>query len=379
MCIPREPHRGETGGNMEDDAGEDSDSRPIVLCVEDETALRADLVEELEEAGYTAVPAAGGDEAVARCGKTPPDLVLCDINMPGMNGYAVLETLRERYPELADTPFVFLTALASPREVVAGKRAGADDYLVKPIDFNLMLATIEARLREVGRIRARTQTELDAVRSALIRLSYASQQVLDRLASGVVLLDRSTKVLFANRAARVIAAKRDGLVVGDTLRADQAQASAALKDAIEKAIYAAPGRETGQTCLSLPRPSGKRELMAIVCPLPATPEAGATATPAAALFIGDPEQPPPLSPDRLCALFGLTNTEAEVAQALANGKRPADIAAERSVSSTTVAFHMRNLFQKTGVSRQADLIALILTSPLAVADDDAAEDHSAAF
>jgi len=211
------------------------------------------------------------------------------------------------------------------------------------------------------------------VRSALTRLYSVSQQALDRLASGVVLLDPSARVLFANRAARAIAAQHDGVYIADTLRVERTEVDAALSKAIESAILANPGGDQCQSCFTVPRPSGKRGLMALVCPLPATPEVGEGAEPAAVLFISDPEQRPALAPDRLCALFDLTPTEAEIAQALANGDRPADIAAERGVSSTTVAFHMRNLFEKTGVGRQADLIALILTTPLAVAHDDASD------
>ncbi len=65
---------------------------------------------------------------------------------------------------------------------------------------------------------------------------------------------------------------------------------------------------------------------------------------------------------------GLTPTEARIAQGLAGGARPAAIAGELGVAQTTVAFHMRNLFQKTGTSRQAELVALILASPAPLAE-----------
>src|SRR5699024_1152432 len=63
-------------------------------------------------------------------------------------------------PGYAGIPFLFLTAMSDPRAVVAGKRLGADDYLIKPIDYDLLLATVEARLRQVKRVRAAQQAQL---------------------------------------------------------------------------------------------------------------------------------------------------------------------------------------------------------------------------
>ena len=80
-----------------------------------------------------------------------PDLVLCDITMPGLGGYDVLKAMREK-GGLADVPFIFLTALADRNDVLVGKQAGADDYLVKPIDYEILLATVAARLNQVARV-----------------------------------------------------------------------------------------------------------------------------------------------------------------------------------------------------------------------------------
>lgn len=129
-------------------------ARPLILCVEDEDQLRRDIADELAEAGYGVIEAASGAEAIERLGQARPDLVLCDISMPGLSGHDVLAALHDKGPAHADIPFVFLSALADPRQVADGKRRGADDYLVKPIDYDLLLATIAARLRQIDRIRA---------------------------------------------------------------------------------------------------------------------------------------------------------------------------------------------------------------------------------
>ncbi|OQM76074.1 response regulator transcription factor [Manganibacter manganicus] len=204
------------------------EKRPVILCVEDEDELRRDIADELTEASYDVIEARNGHEALDALDETRPDLILCDISMPGLNGYGVLKAVQTERPDHADIPFVFLSALGDPREVVAGKRLGADDYLVKPIDYDLLLATIDARLRQIERI-------------------HSTQE------------------------ARTV---------------------------VDVAVWS--------------------------------------------------------------AAFRLTPSEVRVAQALTEGKTLTQIADGLGVSRTTIAFHMRNIFQKTGTERQAELVALLL-------------------
>ena len=142
------------------------EKRPIILCVEDEEQLRRDIADELIEAGYDVIEACNGEEALESLRRSRPDLVLCDISMPGLSGYEVLNALEAKGSDYAETPFVFLSALADPRQIAEGKRLGADDYLVKPIDYDLLLATVDARLRQIERIRSARQAQdanLDAM------------------------------------------------------------------------------------------------------------------------------------------------------------------------------------------------------------------------
>ncbi|WP_436639428.1 response regulator [Microbaculum sp. FT89] len=348
------------------------ESRAIILCVEDEAELLSDLAEELTEAGYLVIAAESGEQALSRLETTRPDLILCDIGLPGLDGYAVLETVRARHPDLAEAPFLFLTALASPREIIQGKQAGADDYLVKPIDYDLMLATIEARLRQVNRIRARNDEIFEALRASVPHLASTGadapttgiRQVLDRLALGIVLADSQCRVLFANRAAHDMAARKDGLNIDARIWADHAPTNAALNRLVREKCTPARNNAEDLASLSVPRHSGQRDLMVLASAL-SDPAGAKSRETAAVLFLSDPEQRPSLSRNTLCALFALTPTEAKIAAALAAGSRPADIAADLGIAPTTVAFHLRNLFQKTGTSRQADLVALLLVSPAA--------------
>ncbi|MBV8849430.1 MAG: response regulator transcription factor, partial [Methylobacteriaceae bacterium] len=83
--------------------------------------------------------------------RTMPDLVLCDINMRVMSGFDVLEHLTRIAPRFNNVPFIFLTALTDRNNELKGRRLGADDYVTKPIDFDVLAAIIAARLAHVAR------------------------------------------------------------------------------------------------------------------------------------------------------------------------------------------------------------------------------------
>ncbi len=122
-----------------------------ILCIEDEANLREDIAEELEDAGYDVKQAGDGNEGLEMIQKYKPDLVLCDITMPHRNGYQLLKEIRETYPLFAETPFIILSAIADKEQVLAGPKNGADAYLTKPIDFAILLTTVEASLRRMER------------------------------------------------------------------------------------------------------------------------------------------------------------------------------------------------------------------------------------
>ncbi|MFY9643318.1 MAG: response regulator transcription factor [Rhodomicrobium sp.] len=118
-----------------------------ILCIEDDEQTAGLLAEALTELSYTVELARDGKEGLAAILSHKPDLVICDIRMPILNGFEVLERLAAAGPALADTPFVFLTALGDRDSELAGRRLGADDYLTKPVDFEMLGAVIQHRLR----------------------------------------------------------------------------------------------------------------------------------------------------------------------------------------------------------------------------------------
>ena len=122
-----------------------------ILCIEDDRETAALITEELAERGYGVVNARDGREGFAAILREMPDLVLSDISMPVMSGFELLERLIEIAPRFSKMPFVFLTALSDRDNELKGRRLGADDYVVKPIDFDVLETIIEARLAGVAR------------------------------------------------------------------------------------------------------------------------------------------------------------------------------------------------------------------------------------
>jgi DNA-binding response OmpR family regulator len=114
-----------------------------ILLVDDDALMRRSLAYNLEQAGYRASTAASAEDALAMVRRDPPDLVLLDIGLPGMDG---LEALR-RFKEQAGLPVVFLTARRRNLDEVVGLELGADDYITKPFDVDVLLAHIKAVLR----------------------------------------------------------------------------------------------------------------------------------------------------------------------------------------------------------------------------------------
>ena len=128
-----------------------TNTKKKILCIEDDRETAALIAEELVERGFDVTLAYDGGEGFAAIFKTMPDLVLCDINMRVMSGFEVLQYLTKIAPRFNNMPFVFLTALADRKNELKGRQLGADDYVTKPIDFDVLAAIIAARLTNVAR------------------------------------------------------------------------------------------------------------------------------------------------------------------------------------------------------------------------------------
>ena len=116
-----------------------------ILIVDDDTLLRRSLAFNLEQAGYEVRTAANAEDALVLAEQTKPDLVLLDIGLPGIDGLDALKRFKEQYA----VPVIFLTARRRELDEVVGLELGADDYVTKPFDVDVLLARIKAVLRRV--------------------------------------------------------------------------------------------------------------------------------------------------------------------------------------------------------------------------------------
>ena len=124
-----------------------------IIYIEDEPDLREDVAEELTDAGYTVYVAADGAEGLEIILDKKPDLILSDITMPRMDGHALLRELRSKHADLPPTPFIFVSALADHKEMKQGLEMGADDYMTKPINYDLLLVVVQTALQRGERMR----------------------------------------------------------------------------------------------------------------------------------------------------------------------------------------------------------------------------------
>lgn len=109
-----------------------------VLVIEDEHELRELIVAELEDYGHRTIQASDGEQGLKKALTDKPDIILADINMPKMNGHQLRGHLKKNHPEHAKIPFMFLSALADPADIADGLMIGADHYLTKPVNFDML-------------------------------------------------------------------------------------------------------------------------------------------------------------------------------------------------------------------------------------------------
>ena len=139
-------------------AASDERDRPLVLVVEDDQGVRESLAMVLEYQDHDVVQAVTGEDGLRLVESESPDLVILDINLPGIDGIETCRLLRKRG---IDTPVLMLTARQEVSDRVQGLDAGADDYLPKPFALDELLARVRSMLRRVGRSATHLTTTLE--------------------------------------------------------------------------------------------------------------------------------------------------------------------------------------------------------------------------
>lgn len=166
-----------------------------VLIIEDNNDIRESTAEILELTGYEVMQATNGKAGVELATQNRPDLILCDIMMPELDGYGVLYMLNKK-PETASIPFIFLTAKAERIDFRKGMEMGADDYLTKPYDDMELLSAIESRLSKKDKQQAYYSQSLQSMETLAGSAASGAAELKSLIASRKVRPLKKRQVLY---------------------------------------------------------------------------------------------------------------------------------------------------------------------------------------
>ena len=139
-----------------------------ILVIDDKDDYRTMISITVKTMGYDVIEATNGLDGVAAVKKHRPDLVLCDVNMPKMDGYQVLSTLKQD-PEFGSIPFIFLTGNVAKSDMRQGMQLGADDYLTKPFTSQELIDVIETRLKRKKSMQKYYEAQFDEIKTSIVR------------------------------------------------------------------------------------------------------------------------------------------------------------------------------------------------------------------
>lgn len=174
-----------------------------ILLIEDNQGIRENTAEILELANYKVYTAENGKLGVEAALQHQPDLIICDIMMPVLDGYGVLHLLHKN-PSLQNTPFIFLTAKTERADIRRGMELGADDYLTKPFMETELLTAIESRLRKVELMKQEFSADLQGL-DQLMRINTGNQSLESFTADRNVNTYRKKQLIYSegNRPSRL--------------------------------------------------------------------------------------------------------------------------------------------------------------------------------
>jgi len=135
-----------------------------ILLIEDNDDIRENTAEILELSNYKVIVAENGKVGVEKAIEHTPDLIVCDIMMPGLDGYGVLHAVHKN-EAIKNTPFIFLTAKTERSDFRKGMELGADDYITKPFEGIELLNAVESRLKKIELLKSELSPELEGLRN----------------------------------------------------------------------------------------------------------------------------------------------------------------------------------------------------------------------
>jgi CheY-like chemotaxis protein len=145
-----------------------SDKQIKILCVEDEIDIRSNIADILRDEGYEVFEAENGYHGYEIFIQEKPDLIISDIMMPELDGYGLLKLVRDTSSvKNSAVPFIFLTALGQKDNVIKGVNLSANDYLIKPIDFDLLIAKVKEKAENSQRVEIVHKDQIDNLKNQI--------------------------------------------------------------------------------------------------------------------------------------------------------------------------------------------------------------------
>jgi DNA-binding NarL/FixJ family response regulator len=293
-------------------------------------------------------------EAVAAQKARPFDAAVVDMRMPVMTG---LETIKALTACCPTTICMILTGTADLDTAIAAiNETDVFRFYTKPCSATVLADGIEQAIAHGATKAADAAAASGGVPPQAAALGVAT---LNRLPTGVVVVDRRAHVLFMNSRGAEYMAGGHGFTLGPTgtCRASRPAETADLHRLIEATIDRADSAEA--RAISVSRTEDERPLSVIVAPLVASPGAN----PVAVLLVGDPDNQTLPSVETVTRLFELTDAEARLALALAEGQRIEEAAEVLGITLSSARTYLKRIFGKTGVTRQAELVRLVMAAP----------------
>ncbi|MFP4556539.1 MAG: response regulator [Bacteroidales bacterium] len=339
-----------------------------VLLIEDDQVLRESTSMFLEEEGYSIITAKNGLEGVERALENIPDIILCDIAMPRMNGYEVHKILNEN-SATCFIPFIFLSAKTEKEDIRVGMQMGVDDYITKPFDYDELFKAIELRIAKRQRLLTASESGFKAL--------------LDSTLTGIFIY-QDDKTTFANsKLLKIFGCSKEDFFERGLISRIHPDDKPLVEEKIRRCLkgiqssfnisfkaFAKNGSTLNLDCWgTLSKMNGQSALIANIINVS---EYSSQAISQQKQNQNEPEtssylkqkmerlQQEEVSPSQQEPIVknpdGLTKREIEVLQLICEGHTNLEIAEELFVSVRTVDTHRGNLLSKTGASNTAGLV-----------------------
>ena len=325
-----------------------SAGRPRILFVDDERNVLDALGRALRpwQAGWDMLFHESVEDCLTAQRTQPFDVAVVDITMPVMSGLELIRALGGIHPHTLSIILTGVTDIATAAAAI--NETNVFRFYTKPCAAEVLAAGIEQALIEK---KSRADQQNSNAGAAF------SMAALDRLPTGVIVVDPDHKVVFTNRLGAEFLASRDGLAIGPTgqVRTNKPKETTELHRLIKLVID--NGENGVPHALSAEREDSDRPLSVVVAALPSEAKV-------AVLLVSAPESQPLPSSETVSKLFDLTDAEARLAVALAEGHRIEDAAEILGITVSSARTYLKRVFSKTDVDRQAELVRLILAAPV---------------